>query len=80
MSSTKSKSLFDLPILKRAIIDSFIKLNPRHQFRNPVMFVVFLGAILTMGLTFIGEPGIGRGFIVGVCVWLWFTVLFANFA
>src|SRR6476620_12021193 len=78
--STKARKLFDPQIVKRAIVDSLIKLYPRHQIRNPVMFVVFIGSILTTALIFIGEPGISRGFIVGVAVWLWFTVLFANLA
>src|SRR5689334_20616837 len=79
----KSRSLFDGPILKRAIIDSFIKLDPRNQIRNPVMFVVFIGSILTSAL-FIhalgGKGEAGAGFILAVSLWLWFTVLFANFA
>lgn len=76
----QSRGLFDLPIVKRAIMDSFTKLNPRHQVRNPVMLVVFIGSILTTALIFVGETGISRSFIVGVTLWLWFTVLFANFA
>jgi K+-transporting ATPase ATPase B chain len=78
--NTHPRKLFDPPIVKRAIIDAFRKLDPRLQVRNPVMFVVFLGAILTTLLIFIGEPDISRGFIIGVTLWLWFTVLFANFA
>src|SRR6185295_6021552 len=62
------------------IVDSILKLDPRLQIRNPVMFVVFIGSILTTVLIFVGEPGISRGFIIGVSLWLWFTVLFANFA
>ncbi len=79
----KSRSLFDGPILKRAIIDSFIKLNPRHQIRNPVMFVVFIGSVLTSALfvhALVGKGEAGAGFILAVSLWLWFTVLFANFA
>jgi K+-transporting ATPase ATPase B chain len=78
--STQARSLFDSTILTRAAADSFRKLDPRVQVRNPVMFVVFVGSILTSVLIFVGEPGISRGFIVAVAVWLWFTVLFANFA
>ncbi len=78
--SVKAHKLFDPPIVKQAIIESFKKLNPRVQVRNPVMFVVFVGAILTTVLIFIGEPGISRGFIISVTLWLWFTLLFANFA
>ena len=78
--SVKARRLFDPPIVKRAIVDSFLKLDPRLQVRNPVMFVVFVGSILTTALIFVGEPGISRAFIIGVTLWLWFTVLFANFA
>src|SRR5689334_22276546 len=78
--SVKARKLFDPPIVRRAVVDSFLKLDPRLQIRNPVMFVVFVGSLLTTVLIFIGEPGISRGFIVGVTLWLWFTVLFANFA
>jgi potassium-transporting ATPase ATP-binding subunit len=83
MSSTKAKPLFDGPIVRRAIRDSFVKLNPRNQVRNPVMFVVFIGSVLTTVLYFQALAGHGEarpGFILGVTVWLWFTVLFANFA
>jgi len=76
----KSRKLFDPPIVKRAVVDSLCKLDPRLQVRNPVSFVVFVGSILTSALIFVGEPGISRGFIIGVTLWLWFTVLFANFA
>lgn len=72
-------------ILRSAIIDSFRKLDPRVQIRNPVMFVVFIGSIFT---TIIGVgaaagliEGAGRpGFILTIAAWLWLTVLFANFA
>ena len=83
MSSTKAKPLFDGPIVRRAIKDSFVKLNPRNQVRNPVMFVVFIGSVLTTILYFQALAGHGEArpnFILGVTVWLWFTVLFANFA
>src|SRR5262245_32311600 len=76
----RARKLFDPPIVRRAVLDSFVKLNPRHQIRNPVMFVVFVGSILPTPLIFVGEPGIARGFIVAITLWLWFTVLFANFA
>src|SRR5690348_11315853 len=78
--STKAHKLFDPAIVRRATLDSFVKLKPRHQIRNPVMFVVFVGSVLTTALIFVGETGISTGFIFGVAVWLWFTVLFANFA
>ena len=82
MSTTTSQArpLFDFPIVRGALMESFKKLDPRHQVRNPVMFVVFIGSLLTTALIFVGEPGISRGFIIGVTVCLWFTVLFANFA
>ncbi|MEI7765979.1 MAG: potassium-transporting ATPase subunit KdpB [Phycisphaerae bacterium] len=81
--ATKSTSLFDPSILRRALWESVLKLNPRVQVRNPVMFVVYIGSILTTVL-FLHALG-GRGeapatFIAGVSLWLWFTVLFANFA
>ena len=77
---TPARSMFDSQILRGAIVESFKKLDPRHQVRNPVMFVVWVGSILTTFLIFAGEPGISRGFIISVALWLWFTVLFANFA
>src|SRR4051812_43247377 len=82
-STTKARPLFDPPIVRRAIIDSLLKLNPKRQLRNPVMFTVFVGSILTTGLGIyaLSHPGTeSPGFILGVAAWLWFTVLFANFA
>lgn len=77
----RSRPLFDPPIARRAIIDSFRKLNPSTLARNPVMFVVEIGAALTTVLlirTFVsGKP---VGFELQIAAWLWFTVLFANFA
>ena len=49
-TTTKARPLFDPPIVRRAIVDSFLKLDPRRQIRNPVMFTVFVGSILTTGL------------------------------
>ncbi|MFO1095343.1 MAG: potassium-transporting ATPase subunit KdpB [Planctomycetaceae bacterium] len=73
--------LFDSAILKQAVAASFTKLDPRMQWRNPVMFTVYLGSMLTTVLWVdslaTGEPA---GFTLGIAVWLWFTVLFANFA
>ena len=82
-SSVKARSLFDLSIVSQAVVDSFRKLTPRRQVRNPVMFVVYVGSILTTLLWV--QALVGRGeappwFIFWVSVWLWFTVLFANFA
>jgi potassium-transporting ATPase ATP-binding subunit len=82
-STTKSRPLFDPPIVRRALIDSVLKLNPKHQLRNPVMFTVFVGSILTTGIGIyaLANPGSEPAtFIFGVSAWLWFTVLFANFA
>src|ERR1700704_3456673 len=70
-------------IVRQALVDSFVKLLPQHQWRNPVMFVVYLGSILTT-ILFVQALGSGGeaapGFILHVTIWLWFTVLFANFA
>ncbi len=82
-TTVKTRSLFDLPIMRQAIIDSFRKLTPQRQVRNPVMFVVYVGSILTTLLWFQALAGKGEApawFIFWVSVWLWFTVLFANFA
>ena len=76
-------SLFEPKILVPAIIDSFKKLDPRHQIKNPVMFVVWVGSVLTTGLFVqaIGGHGeAGAGFILAITLWLWFTIVFANFA
>ena len=77
------KSLFDGPLVRRAVIASFRKLNPRHQFKNPVMFVVWVGSLATLLLFVQALAGRGEasaGFTLAVSAWLWFTVLFANFA
>ncbi len=81
--TVRVRSLFDLPIVKQAIVDAFRKLTFARQVRNPVMFVVYVGSILTSLLWI--QALVGRGeappwFIFWVSVWLWFTVLFANFA
>ncbi|HEY8196460.1 MAG TPA: potassium-transporting ATPase subunit KdpB [Gemmatimonadales bacterium] len=75
-------SLFHLPIVRRAIWESFYKLAPRHMLQNPVMFVVLVGSVLTT-LALIRDLVLGGaavGFTVQLALWLWFTVLFANFA
>ncbi|WP_085276037.1 potassium-transporting ATPase subunit KdpB [Pseudogulbenkiania subflava] len=75
--------LFDPALVKPAIVDSFRKLSPRAQLRNPVMFVVWIGSVLTTLLGVQALTGQGEapaGFILGIAAWLWFTVLFANFA
>ena len=77
------RQLFEGPIVKRAIAEAFRKLDPRHQFRNPVMFVVEVGSVFTSGLflqALLGKGEAPAGFILAVSLWLWFTVLFANFA
>ena len=78
-----SRGLVTPDILRAALIESCVKLLPQHQWRNPVMFVVYLGSMLTTGLYVQALAGHGEapaGFILAVTVWLWFTVLFANFA
>src|SRR5262250_2240402 len=75
----KPASLFDWNIVGPAIGDAFNKLNPRLMLKNPVMFVTMVGAALTAVGIFTAEPGL-RGFVTQLAIWLWFTVLFANFA
>src|SRR6516164_2563661 len=75
----QSASLFDWNIVGPAIGDAFKKLNPRLMVKNPVMFVTMVGAALTTVGIFTAEPGL-RGFVTQLAIWLWFTVLFANFA
>src|ERR1700686_1386860 len=78
----RARPLFDPPIVKRAIWDSFVKLSPATLWKNPVMFVVEIGAALTTLLLVrdtIAQTG-NPGFALQICLWLWFTVLFANFA
>ena len=80
---TSSLPLFDAGLVRGALIDSVRKLTPRAQWRNPVMLVVYLGAILTTLLwaqALGGEGEAPAGFILAIALWLWFTVLFANFA
>jgi K+-transporting ATPase ATPase B chain len=76
-------NMFDSQLLVPAIADSFRKLHPRTQLRSPVMFVVYVGSIITTALAVQALLGKGEapfGFIAATAVWLWFTVLFANFA
>jgi K+-transporting ATPase ATPase B chain len=73
----------DLQILQQACFDAFAKLTPRQQWKNPVMFVVYLGSLLTSLLWLQALNGSSEepaGFILAITLWLWFTVLFANFA
>ena len=84
VSSRKTLTLFDASLLWPAMVDAFMKLGPRTQARSPVMFVVYVGSILTTLMYFqsLGSAagGASSAFILSVSVWLWFTVLFANFA
>jgi K+-transporting ATPase ATPase B chain len=81
--SKKTFTLFDPALALPAVREAFRKLNPAVQWRNPVMFVVYAGSILTTLLAIQALGGEGEapaGFIIAIAVWLWFTVLFANFA
>src|SRR5262245_653269 len=80
---TRARPLLDAPLVRRAVLDSFRKLDPRVQVRNPVMFVVWIGSLLTSVLSFQAAVAQGEapfGFVLAVSLWLWITVLFANFA
>ena len=80
---TQSRPLLDAAIVRPAIIDSLRKLDPRYQLRNPVMFVVWVGSLLTTVLfvqSIVGQGEAPSMFILAVTLWLWFTVIFANFA
>ncbi|HOX47213.1 MAG TPA: potassium-transporting ATPase subunit KdpB [Myxococcota bacterium] len=81
---TKAIALFDRGILERAALESVRKLSPRHMLRNPVMFVVEIGCVLTTVLwvrdLFFSSPSAPLWFSASVTLWLWFTVVFANFA
>jgi K+-transporting ATPase ATPase B chain len=74
----KSKAIWEWKIVNRALWDSFLKLNPRKMMGNPVMFVVEIGSVITTVLLFKG--GTDFKFNLQITLWLWFTVLFANFA
>jgi K+-transporting ATPase ATPase B chain len=76
--STKSISLLDGAIMRKAIVDSFIKLDPRQQLKNPVMFVTLVGALLTFQQLFTSKEPFG--YVLQIALWLFFTVVFANFA
>src|SRR5262250_2420477 len=79
MSTQNPPSLFDPTLVVPAIGDAFKKLNPRLMVKNPVMFVTMVGAALTTVGIFTAAPAL-RGFVAQLALWLWFTVLFANFA
>src|SRR6266498_509107 len=76
--SKKSKAVWEWKIVRRAIWDSLLKLNPRKMMGNPVMFVVEIGSVITTVVLFKG--GAAFKFNLQITLWLWFTVLFANFA
>src|SRR3979490_3561942 len=76
--STKKRAVWEWKIVKRAVWDAFLKLNPRKMMGNPVMFVVEVGSVITTALLFRGGPAFK--FNLQITLWLWFTVLFANFA
>lgn len=86
MSNPNVLPLFDPRLVKPALVESLRKLSPRAQWRNPVMFVVWLGSVLTLllaiGVTLGKLPASegSAGFVWAISLWLWFTVLFANFA
>ncbi len=83
MSKKEKTTILNIKILREALSDSFKKMNPSHQIKNPVMFVVLVVSVLTTGLYVQALCGFGEtsaGFIFAVTVWLWFTLLFANFS
>ncbi len=80
---TKKTTTYHREMYQRAIVESFVKLNPGLMVRNPVMFVVEVGSVLTTVLWIQALAGQGEaptGFIGAIALWLWFTVLFANFS
>jgi potassium-transporting ATPase ATP-binding subunit len=79
---TKKKAVWEWKIVRRAILDSFVKLHPRKMMGNPVMFVVEVGSVITSVLLIkeIAQHAAHIGFNLQITLWLWFTVLFANFA
>jgi len=83
MTSNTHQSLFDAPVVRQALLDAVLKLHPRHQIKNPVMFVVWVGCLVTSVLFVQALAGVGEAptwFIFSVAVWLWCTVFIANFA
>jgi potassium-transporting ATPase ATP-binding subunit len=78
MAEKKSKSLWDAKIIRRALVDAVVKLDPRTMMKNPVMFVVEVGSVVTTLLLFREKQNFA--FNLQITLWLWFTVLFANFA
>lgn len=80
MSEAKQNPLFDTKLLGPAIKESLLKLDPRVQMRNPVMFVTLIGAIMTTTYVLFNIGNGSKVFELQISIWLWFTVLFANFA
>jgi K+-transporting ATPase ATPase B chain len=78
MAEKKKKAIWDMKIVRGAILDSFLKLEPRNMMGNPVMFVVEVGSVVTTVLLFRSHTAFW--FNLQITLWLWFTVLFANFA
>ena len=72
--------LFHREIVRQAVADAFKKLHPRAMLKNPVMFVTEVGAVITTVALFFRSGGESPGFVLQIALWLWFTVLFANFA
>jgi len=82
LKNTHQRSLWDAQIARRALIDSLPKLNPLNMMKNPVMFVVEIGSVITTVLLLknLRVPSGSIVFDLQITLWLWFTVLFANFA
>jgi K+-transporting ATPase ATPase B chain len=82
-TKTQAQALWNWNIFKMAVRDAFLKLSPRHQLHNPIMFTVYVGSMMTTLLfmqTLFGQGEAASGFILAISLWLWFTLLFANFA
>lgn len=80
MSDVKQSALFDPRLVGPALKDAFLKLDPRVQMKNPVMFVTLIGAVITTAYVVFSFGNGAKGFEFQIALWLWFTVLFANFA
>jgi potassium-transporting ATPase ATP-binding subunit len=78
VTTRKNKSLWDAKIIRRALVDAVVKLDPRTMMKNPVMFVVEVGSVVTTALLLRDKQAFA--FNLQITLWLWFTVLFANFA
>jgi K+-transporting ATPase ATPase B chain len=83
LGELQPRPLFESAIVKRAALDALLKLNPVHQLKNPVMFTVWVGSVMTTLLcvqALLGHGEARTGFILAITLWLWFTLVFANFA